>query len=166
MTEALTAQALTTLSLDPAAAELAAVLHRAIGFAPHWSTDAFATLLGMPGVGGTVAARGVPAEPAGLVVWRVAADEAEILTIGVLPEFRGAGIGRRLLDMAGAAVREAGARRCILEVAEDNPAALGLYSRAGFRTEGRRKAYYRVAGAAVDGLIMARDLSDTTGPAF
>jgi ribosomal-protein-alanine N-acetyltransferase len=47
-----------------------------------------------------------------------------------------------LVDFIDAA-RRRGARRGFLEVAEDNDAALALYTAAGFAAIGRRPAYYR-----------------------
>jgi ribosomal-protein-alanine N-acetyltransferase len=45
-------------------------------------------------------------------------------------------------------------------VAEDNAAARALYAKAGFTTEGRRKAYYARSGApAVDAFILGLNLA-------
>jgi ribosomal protein S18 acetylase RimI-like enzyme len=52
--------------------------------------------------------------------------------IAVLPEWRGRGVGRRLLDGIEALARKLGCCRLTLEVRADNPRALGLYQRAGF----------------------------------
>jgi GNAT superfamily N-acetyltransferase len=51
----------------------------------------------------------------------------------VVPDRRGGGIGRALLDHAVAHCREAGCRALDLEVAEDHRRAERLYERAGFR---------------------------------
>jgi ribosomal-protein-alanine N-acetyltransferase len=142
--------------------ELLARLH-AEGFPDDpWSAKAFGELLAMPGTAGLLrAARpeapppGDTPEPAGFVLWRVAGDEAEILTLAVRPAERRAGHARALMDAALAAARESGARRMLLEVAEDNLAARGLYAALGFAQVGRRRGYYRRAGGARhDALIL------------
>jgi [ribosomal protein S18]-alanine N-acetyltransferase len=134
---------------------VAAALHAAAGFHEPWDAQAFADLAAMPGAAGRLALD--DETPIGLVLWRVAADEAEILTICTAPDQRRMGAGRCLLDAAIAAISEAGARRLFLEVAVDNTAAIALYLSFGFTEEGRRKGYYRTADGLVDALILARE---------
>ena len=93
---------------------------------------------------------------AGFILGRVAADEAEVLTLAVAPEVRRAALGGGLLAALEAAGRTAGARRIYLEAAESNAPALGLYRRAGYAVLGRRPAYYEDGAAA---LTLGRDLS-------
>lgn len=134
----------------------AARLH-ALGFAPFgeraWTRQEIAELLASPGVRGCLldGEKGV----AGFVLWRVVADEAELLTIAVHPDERRRGGGRVLLDAAIEAARDAGGAVMLLEVGEDNQAARGLYDRRGFSTVGRRSAYYqRGANPKADAVIM------------
>lgn len=94
--------------------------------------------------------------PVGLVLFRVAADEAEILTLGVIPEVRRAGVGRALLEAALENARTLGAAALFLEVAADNAAAIALYQQAGFGAVGSRKGYYSRVGGTVDALVLAR----------
>lgn len=123
-----------------------------------WSASAFARLLALPGCLGLVALAdggGI----VGVVVLQVVADEAEILTIAVDPRSRGRGLGGALLGQGSILAAARGARTLFLEVAEDNAPALALYRRAGFRSCGRRPAYYRRrSGATVDALVLRRDL--------
>jgi mycothiol synthase len=56
----------------------------------------------------------------------------EIRLLGVLPEWRGRGLGRELLRWGVARLRTAGAGRIQLSVEAQNERALGLYHRAGF----------------------------------
>jgi ribosomal-protein-alanine N-acetyltransferase len=142
--------------LDFATAEVAAALHGACGFHEPWTAHAFAELLAMPGTTGLLVLAGD--EPAGLVLWRIAADEAEILTVCTLPNRRRNGVGRHLLDAAIGAIRTAGARRLLLEVAIDNRAAIALYRAFRFVELGRRRGYYQGAQGAVDALILGRDI--------
>lgn len=146
-----------TLPIEPAAAKIAAALHRQAGLLESWDAQSFAALLASPGIEGRFALAGTTNEPVGLVLWRVAADEAEILTICVSPERRRLGIGRILLEAALAAIQAHGAVRIFLEVAIDNVPAEALYREFGFRREGFRTAYYRTAsGGTIDAAILMR----------
>ena len=122
---------------NPATAPALAAIHAA-AFPPReaWGPDAIALQLAMPGVFGF-------AEPAGgFILARVAADEAEVLTLAVLPETRRQGLGLALLWAAMAEARQRGAATMALEVSADNPAGQALYARAGFAEVGRRRRYY------------------------
>ncbi len=122
---------------SPYHAEAMALLHAA-AFPPpeQWGAAAFAAQLGSPGVFGLLDERG------GLVLARVAADEAELLTVAVHPGVRRRGFGRSLLDaiLGEAARRHAAAM--FLEVAESNAPARALYASAGFTAVGIRPRYY------------------------
>ena len=137
--------------IEPAGAAHAgamALLH-GLAFPPgeRWGPDAFALHLALPGVFGFVAAAG------GTVLARVAADEAEVLTVAVAPEAQGRGLGRALLEHAAHEAARRGAASMVLEVSVANVAALALYRGAGFTTVGRRPRYY--PGGA-DALIQRR----------
>jgi len=128
-----------------------AALH-AQAFAAPWSARELAELLSQPGV---VAI----AESDGFILIRIVLDEAEILTLAVLPAARRQGLGHRLVGEAAVAATQAGAARLFLEVAEDNAPARTLYDRAGFRQIGRRKAYYAQGdGSRTDAMVMSRNL--------
>ncbi len=130
------------------AAHLAAV--HATAFAAPWTKEEFADLLRQPGVFSIV-------EPDGLILIRLVLDEAEILTLAVRPEARGAGLGGRLLGRGVALAAQGGAARLFLEVAESNTAARALYDRAGFKPIGRRRGYYD--GGRTDALVLGLDLA-------
>ena len=68
---------------------------------------------------------------------------AEVLNLAVVPGFRGRGLGAELLDAGLAAVRKRGGTEVFLEVRASNAVAQSLYAGRGFRTEGRRRGYYR-----------------------
>ncbi len=97
-------------------------------------------------------------EPEGFLLGRIAADEAEILTLAVAPEARRRGVGRRLLARFEAAARTQGAASAFLEVAADNHAARALYLSAGWHEAGVRRGYYLRHGARHDALVLARSL--------
>ncbi len=124
-------------------------LHRRC-FTEAWGRSDLAHLLAMPGTFGLLARlqehRRLVLEPrrdVGFAICRVAADESELLSIGVAPEWRGRGVGAALLEAAMARCRELGARRMFLEVDVDNRAAQKLYERFGFTRVGLRPDYYR-----------------------
>ena len=87
---------------------------------------------------------------------RVTADEAELLTVAVLPTARRRGIGTALLAEEVAEAARRGAERMFLEVAEGNRAARTLYDRHGFVVVGRRRAYYPDGSHA---LVLSRSLA-------
>ena len=91
----------------------------------------------------------------GFIMSRMAADEAEILSVAIAPARRGRGLSGPLLDfhlrtLAGLAVRAV-----FLEVDERNAPARQLYARAGFGEVGRRQSYYDGGATA---LVLRRDL--------
>jgi ribosomal protein S18 acetylase RimI-like enzyme len=56
-----------------------------------------------------------------------------VQNVGVIPEHRGAGLGRCLMLKALAGFRDAGVRRVYLDVTASNLAAINLYRSLGFR---------------------------------
>ncbi len=98
--------------------------------------------------------------PQGFVLIRTVADEAEILTLAVAPEFRRRGIGRGLVEAAAQEASRRGARSFFLEVAEDNLTALALYESADFQAVGLRRAYYaRPDAPPADAMVLRRPLN-------
>ena len=96
----------------------------------------------------------------GFAVSRMAADEAEILSIAIAPGQRGRGWSRQLLLTHLGHLAGRGVRTVFLEVEENNQPARRLYDRAGFAVAGRRERYYREAGGEqLNALVMRRDLS-------
>jgi ribosomal-protein-alanine N-acetyltransferase len=131
------------------AAALAAIHAAAFPPAEHWGESAIATQLTLPGGFALLHPAG------GMVLGRMAADEAEILALAVLPERRRIGLGRALLAAAEAHVGAAGGRVVYLEVAAANTAARALYAAAGYREVGRRSRYYPDGG---DAFVLARPI--------
>lgn len=152
-----------SVELIPAAqvhAELLAGMHK-VCFAEPWSAGSMVEVLAMPGSAGVIAVADDSlkpslggAGPAGFALWRVAAGEAEILTIGVLPPWRRAGLGARMLAAALDSARESGAESMFLEAAAGNSAAISLYQARGFAQVGLRKGYYN----GIDALVMRLDI--------
>jgi ribosomal-protein-alanine N-acetyltransferase len=67
---------------------------------------------------------------------------AQLVSIAVLPRFRGRGVARALLAEAESRVRRRGATRMVLQVAVTNVAALNLYLHQGYVLEGMIGDYY------------------------
>lgn len=143
-------------ALTPGDAGTLAGLH-AKAFDAPWDASALGDLLRQAGVFGLgVGALGVDA--AGFILCRVAADEAEILTLATAPGSRRQGLGLLLVEAAAETASAQGASRLFLEVAEDNAAARALYARAGFLEVGRRRGYYaRPGGPPINALVLALD---------
>jgi ribosomal-protein-alanine N-acetyltransferase len=133
------------------AAAMAAIQAQAMPDGEAWGEAAIAAQLTLPGTFGLVDPQG------GMVLARVAADEAEILTLAVAPPARRQGRAAALLAAAEARAADAGARTMYLEVAEPNAPARALYARAGYGLAGRRRAYYRDGS---DALLLSKGLGD------
>jgi len=136
-------------------AALIAALHAAC-LSPPWSEATIARLLGGPGGLGWIAT--LDDRPVGFALIREAADEAEILAIGVLPAKRRRGVGRALLMAVIGQCASNGLSRLYLEVAASNKAATSVYGAAGFTQVGRRRRYYQAGEVREDALVMRRDL--------
>lgn len=91
----------------------------------------------------------------GFILSRLAAGEAEILSVAVAPPWRGRGLSRPLLDLHLRRLAGLGTRTVFLEVDEKNAPAGRLYRKAGFYDVGRRQGYY---GGGATALVLRRDL--------
>ena len=126
-------------------------------FDTPWDENDFEDLLDGPGIFGFVARA---EDPAGVLICRTAAGEAEILTVGVAPWARRRGVGKALMVAAIGVAQGAGALEMFLEVDVGNVGAVALYERLGFVRAGLRKAYYdRGASGRADALVMRLDLT-------
>lgn len=97
----------------------------------------------------------------GVAGGRLVLDELEVVTIAVLPEARGRGLGGRLLRGLAAEAEAQGAERMVLEVRPSNAPARALYAAHGLRQTGRRPGYYALEGE--DALLMSGALSRIRG---
>lgn len=96
----------------------------------------------------------------GHAVASVVADIAELQRIAVAPAHRRTGLASALLAAVVAQARAAGADRLLLEVREDNAAALAFYAARGFVEVDRRRRYYRDGATAV---VLRRGLGPACG---
>jgi [ribosomal protein S18]-alanine N-acetyltransferase len=152
--------------LGPFDLQALAELHAAC-FAEAWDAEALAALLAMPGAFALMAGEEGPSgegEALGFVMVRAIAGEAEIISLGVRPERRRHGLGRRLLAAGSAEAALRGTQRLFLEVAADNLPARALYLGSGFAQIGRRENYYRRPGGETAALVLARDITVGRNP--
>ena len=82
--------------------------------------------------------------------------EADILTVGVVPEHRGKGIAKALMVLITDWAKAQGSIAMMLEVKIDNPEAIGLYESLGYSKLNVRKDYF---GAGLDAQVMRLELS-------
>ena len=129
-------------------------------FDQPWTEENFEDLLDGAGIFGFLA---VDEDPLGVILCRVAAEEVEVLTIGVAAWARRRGVGDALMASALGVARQMGAGQAFLEVDVDNVAAITLYERLGFARAGLRKAYYdRGAAGRTDALVLRLDLTSAS----
>jgi [ribosomal protein S18]-alanine N-acetyltransferase len=136
----------------PRDAAAIAALH-AISFRRGWGEDEVYRLL----LDGNVVVHRIMIRRTltGFIMSRMAADEAEILSVAIAPGRRGRGLSRPLLAFHLRSLAGRGVRAAFLEVDEQNEPARRLYGRAGFREVGRRQGYYESGATA---LVLRRDL--------
>jgi ribosomal-protein-alanine N-acetyltransferase len=91
----------------------------------------------------------------GFILSRLAAGEAEILSVAIVPAWRGQSLARPLLDLHLRRLAGLGVRTVFLEVDSNNAPARALYKRAGFFEVGQRQGYYQSVAAA---LVLRRNL--------
>ena len=90
-------------------------------------------------------------------IWCVV-DEAQVMNVGVIPEYHQRGYGFQLMEALCDHGKKVGCTTITLEVKAGNTAALALYAKCGFIQTGLRKDYYPDHS---DGILMAKDLTIT-----
>ncbi len=89
-------------------------------------------------------------------------SQEHVLEIGGLavdPNYRGTGLGRRLVDEAAQEARRRGATKLSLRVLAPNRAARRVYDSCGFEVEGVLRGEFVLGGQLVDDVLMARRLN-------
>ena len=92
----------------------------------------------------------------GAILFRLVGEECDIIEIAVAHDHRGAGMAGHMLAELISYLSRRGARRLVLEVAEDNQPARSLYQKYGFQQVGTRARYYR---QKIDAIILELALS-------
>lgn len=85
----------------------------------------------------------VDGEVVGYAAFWCVVDQGELGNVAVTAEWRGAGIGARLVDDVLRRAARRGVREVFLEVRPSNTVARRLYEHLGFRPVGRRRNYYQ-----------------------
>jgi [ribosomal protein S18]-alanine N-acetyltransferase len=153
----LDARHISLLWASPDRAEDVAKLH-AVLFDPSWDKAAIAVLLEHPAAAALIATAPGRKDPVGFILAQLAADEAEIISIGVATPWQRLGLGRQLINGLIRAAQRAEVRRLFLEVSTNNTPALALYESLDFRRVGLRPRYYERADLPpVDALVLALD---------
>ena len=111
-------------------------------FAAPSHDNSIAETFYLPGVFGIIGLDKMDGAVTGFAVCRLVLEEAELLSIGILPARRRLGWGRALLCAVFSEARNNGANTIVLEVAEGNVAAQSLYRALGFTPVGKRASYY------------------------
>lgn len=152
----MTASKIDILEADIAYSAILAAIHEE-SFSQSWSEESLRQLLVQPSVSGLLARRGE--SPCGFMLCQRTGEEAEILTLAVLPALRRQHIAMELVEALKYRARLWSLNRLLLDVAEDNIPARRLYNRCGFLSIAKRKGYYRRAdGGRTDAIIMSYTL--------
>lgn len=92
--------------------------------------------------------------------WLLRRRVGYIMTLGVLPQHRRGGLGRRLLDMATTALAlQHGCTSIALHCLQSNTAGRALYAAAGYRVVAQLPSHYYFHGAYHDGLHLRVDIA-------
>jgi len=89
-------------------------------------------------------------------VFAPGAAEADVLTVGVVPNHRGKGVARQLMELLTNWAHNQGSTAMMLEVKVDNAEAIGLYESLGYSKLNTRKDYF---GPGLHALVMRLELS-------
>lgn len=144
-----------TFFTDASVSSLAATLH-AECFTPSWGEDAFRSALAIPGTVLQILA--CDETPVAFALYRRMFEEAEILTLGTRPAFRGRRLAATLLREGQTYLAALQVERLFLEVGAQNTPARRLYSSMGFKEIGRRAGYYLHGDRSEDAIIMLKNL--------
>lgn len=126
-------------------------------FRKGWSHIEFESFFERAGVFAAIAYAGQ--KPVGFVLCWVIEEQCDLLSMGVLEDYRRDGVGQMLLDFALDNARSLDAKFMMLEVNINNTAAQTLYETQGFERFSVRKGYYTNAdGSLADAVCMRKAL--------
>ncbi|MBO5938815.1 MAG: ribosomal protein S18-alanine N-acetyltransferase [Clostridia bacterium] len=110
-------------------------------FSEPWSASALEILLKDGGFGVVATIDGIPVAYGGMTT---VLDEGSITNIATLPEYRGRGLGHKVVGALLAEAKQRGVTAVFLEVRPSNVPARTLYRSEGFSEIGVRKNFYRL----------------------
>lgn len=138
------------------ACDFLSALHTQIfsgSFERPWSSQDFYEILAMPFT--SIKLILVNDNCAGFVVYSIIQNEMELLSIGLLAEFRSQGIGKQSFRQLLSTPETQSARSIYLEVRSNNKNALTFYRHLGFESISKRPDYYHLTnGEKVDAVVM------------
>ncbi len=124
----------------------------AVCFSRAWNESTMRQMLLMPGAVGLIAYE--RDKPVGIAMYAYSPEQADIVTFGVLPDYRGKHISDELMEKSFDYLAGRGIKELFLEVAADNEHAIALYRRHGFRQVGFRPNYYVRGDVKTDAFVM------------
>jgi [ribosomal protein S18]-alanine N-acetyltransferase len=151
-----TSAEVTIVAMRPAHIDALMPHERAMFGTEAWTESAYRSELADTRLRHYVVAEGTNGDVLGWAGVMVIAETAQVLTIGVIPEARRRGTGRRMLAALTDEARRRDAHEMFLEVRVDNPAAQALYESDGYQRVGVRRGYYDAG--RIDAVTMRRDL--------
>lgn len=131
-------------------ADAFAAMHTAC-FDKAWDKSTFLSLLMLPTTRGFI-------NSDCFILCSVCGTEAEILTLGVLPNARQKGLGTALLAHTMAYLKRLGVQDLFLDVDVKNTPARALYEKSGFVQVGCRPNYYVSGAEKSDALVLKKKL--------
>ncbi len=83
-----------------------------------------------------------------------------VCEIGIIvdPDYRGKGVGSRLLEKAIKTAKHLGFEKICLSTFHTNSNAISLYKKFGFQEVGRRKKQFKIADEYIDEILMEREI--------
>lgn len=96
-------------------------------------------------------------EPAAICLVARQGWTSRVAAMAIAPDFRRQGLGRKLMSTVIEEARTRGDKRMVLEVIEQNPAAIGLYENVGMSITRRLVGYRREAGSGIEGPLQEVD---------
>jgi len=125
-------------------------------FPVYWKENEISDMLMASGTRAWLARSG---GPVGMLITRAQFEQAEILTIAVVPKSQKTGIAKAMMAEAEKELALAGVKKIFLEVAENNQSAYALYLKLGYSEMSRRTGYYHQAdGSVIDALVMSKEI--------
>ncbi len=127
-------------------------------FPRYWNREAFTDFFVVDGTFSFLVENEF--EPVAMLVYRVAFEQADILTLAVLPSWRKKGIAKLLVEKMLDGCKGLGVKKIFLEVEVGNDPAIKLYEDYDFKHISRRKLYYQqLDGSLTDALVMSRKIN-------
>ena len=132
------------------------------GFDVAWSSQDLTAMISKPVYDVVLAEcdRDYPPLAFGVSQW--AGDDIELITLVSAPDHRRKGSAQSVLKALDNLAVSRGSDRWVLDVAEDNAAAIALYKQLGFLPFASRKDYYRRENMRVDAVIMAQKVGEVS----